>query len=112
MTVHYTPRTVDAWIESDQGRRDFLDWLAGDSPDRLAEQARIALIGWAPLDRLATIETCREWLYELGPHHPAADMLHARFVDWWLGTDREHDCFHRWAGTTHGYDAMCGGCWS
>ena len=111
-TNHYTTMTTEDWIESDTGRRDFLDWLAGESSDDLAEQVRIAVIGWAPLHRLATLETTREWLHELSPTHPAAVMLHGRFVEWWLGTDREHDCFHAWAVKTHGSEALCGTCWS
>lgn len=111
-TKHYTTLTTEDWIESQAGRTDFLDWLAGDSTDRLMEQVQVALIGWAPLHRLASLETTREWLYELHVWHPAAQMLHGRFVEWWLGTDREHDCFHAWAVRTHGSEAMCSGCWS
>lgn len=112
MTHHYTTLTTGDWIDTRQARTDFLDWLAGTSPDRLMTEINDALIGWAPLDRLATLTTTREWLHELRWDHPAADMLHGRFVDYWVGTDREHACFHAWAVRTHGTEAVCSGCWS
>lgn len=112
MTHHYTTLTTEDWIESQQGRTDFLDWLAGESDDTLMEQVQVALIGWAPLHRIGTLETTREWLYELRHDHPAADMLHGRFVEYWLGTDREHTSFHAWGVRRYGSEALCGTCWT
>lgn len=109
--AHYTAMTTEDWIESERGRTDFLEWLAGESDDDLLDIVRINLIGWAPYDRIVTREEARSWIYELHTGHPAAVMLHARFVEYWLGTDREHDRFHRWADPKFG-PAICGGCWS
>lgn len=111
MTHHYSTLTTEDWLESDQARTDFLDWLAGYAPDQLADHARTALIGWAPLDRLASLETCREWLHELRPTHPAVTMLYGRYIDDWLDCPYEHRAFHRWADRTDN-DILCGGCWT
>ena len=108
-TSHYTPQTTEDWLESEQGRTDFLNWLAGETDADLLETVRINLIGWAPYDRLITVDECASWIYELHPDHPAAQMLHTRFVEYWVGTGREHDRFHRW---TQRDDILCGGCWS
>lgn len=113
---HYTVQTTEEWLESAQARTNFLDWLAGDSPDELVNTLRTTLIGWAPIRRLATVETTREWLYELTILHPVADMLYGRHIEDWLGTSREHDGFHVWAQlrephTVRSVSALCGGCW-
>ena len=107
--LHYSAMTTEDWIESVEGRTDFLNWLAGESPDHVLDRVRVAMIGFAPYDRICTREEARAWLYELAPTGPAANILHAGFVEYWIGTDREHDQFHRWAGSD---DILCGGCWS
>lgn len=109
--LHYAPATTEDWLESDSGRTDFLDWLAGYADDQLLGFVRDALIGWAPLHRLDTIETTREWLHEIPVTHPAAIMLHSRYVEDWIGSEHEHDRFHRWADRTD-RTALCGGCWT
>lgn len=108
---HYSTLTTEDWLESDQARTDFLDWLAGHSPDTLMNSVRLNVIGWAPLDAIRNNETVREWLHELRPSHPAAVMLYGRYIEDWLGTSDEHERFHRWADRC-GRDVLCGGCWS
>lgn len=109
--MHYTTLTTEDWLESGQARTDFLDWLAGYSPDTVMDSVRINVIGWAPLDAIRTNETVREWLHELTALHPAADMLYGRYIEDWLDSPHEHRAFHAHADRA-GSDVLCGGCWS
>ena len=108
---HYTVMTTNDWLQSDQAFIDFLDWLAGYAPDPVIDSVRINVIGWAPLDAIRTNETVREWLHELTPTHPAAVMLHGRYIEDWLDSPHEHRAFHAHVDRT-GSEALCGGCWS